>query len=160
MGASLVEVHRVLKPNATATVVFQATDNSVWSALEEACEAAGFVVDDASVLTKGQPSFKQIKGKGEGERVAATDVVLTLRPRRRGRGRVVRHAPFLSVLHREIAGGQAAATSGHLFGVAAAAAVRSGRTPLAFDDLLAILRENFHETNGVWTLRENDELAA
>jgi adenine-specific DNA methylase len=71
------EIRRVLKPEGRATVVFQATDAAVWGAIISAAEGAGLFVVDASTMNKGQPTFKQVKGVQEGERVAHTDVVLT-----------------------------------------------------------------------------------
>ena len=162
MEASLCEIRRVLKPRAAATVVFQATDTAVWRAIENACEGSGFAIDDASILTKGQPSFKQIKGKGDGERVAASDVVLTLRPhtRRRRSSTVSSTVDLPYVLRQEIERDPIGATSGHLFGIAAAAALRSAVDPSSFDHVIDVLRENFDEAGGIWRLRNNGPLAA
>ena len=71
------EVRRVLKPEGRATVVFQASDPITWSAVYDAAINAGLHFADATTLNKGQPSFKQVKGRYEGEMVAETDVVLT-----------------------------------------------------------------------------------
>lgn len=74
---SFREVHRVLKPDGRATVVFQASDPDTWSAVYEAAISAGLHFADATTLDKGQPSFKQVKGQKSGEMVAERDVVLT-----------------------------------------------------------------------------------
>lgn len=71
------EVRRVLKPGGRATVVFQASDPDTWLAVYEAAVDAGLGFLEATTLSKGQPSFKQIKGQTGGEMVAETDVVLT-----------------------------------------------------------------------------------
>lgn len=74
---SFREVRRVLKPSGRATVVFQASEPDTWSAVYEAVIDAGLHFADATTLDKGQPSFKQVKGRHAGELVAETDVVLT-----------------------------------------------------------------------------------
>ncbi|HMO00356.1 MAG TPA: DNA methyltransferase [Miltoncostaeaceae bacterium] len=71
------EIRRVLRPRARATVVFQASDPDTWSAVYDAAAQVGLGFLEATTLSKGQPSFKQIKGQREGEMVAETDVVLT-----------------------------------------------------------------------------------
>jgi len=73
------EIGRVLKPERYATMVFQNTDPVVWEAILSALAEAGLVIEDAATLHKAQPSFKGVKAQLEGERVAATDIVLTLR---------------------------------------------------------------------------------
>lgn len=54
------ELHRIMKPNAKATVVFHSTDRSVWNAFVTAFRAAQFSVEASSVLDKTQASFKQV----------------------------------------------------------------------------------------------------
>lgn len=76
LEASFAEIRRVLKPQAKATVVFQATDPRVWRAIQLSAVDAGLHLVDAVSLDKGQPSFKQIKGR-DGERVAQADIILT-----------------------------------------------------------------------------------
>jgi hypothetical protein len=58
------EVHRVLRPDGHATVVFHSASAQVWNALRSACEHAGFSVAGTSVLDKTQASFKQVKTDG------------------------------------------------------------------------------------------------
>lgn len=58
------EVHRVLRPDGHATVVFHSASAQVWNALRSACEHAGFSVADTSVLDKTQASFKQVRTDG------------------------------------------------------------------------------------------------
>jgi 16S rRNA G966 N2-methylase RsmD len=77
LRAAFGEVRRVLKPDGRATVVFQASDPTTWSAVYDAAVGAGLSFADATTLNKGQPSFKQVKGQQAGEMVAETDVVLT-----------------------------------------------------------------------------------
>jgi 16S rRNA G966 N2-methylase RsmD len=80
LTAAFAEIRRVLKPTGAATVVFQATDAAVWSAMLDAATAAGLIAVEATTLDKGQPSFKQIRAQTAGEHVATHDVVFTLRP--------------------------------------------------------------------------------
>jgi hypothetical protein len=77
LHASFSEIRRVLKPEGKATIVFQASDPDTWSAVYRAALGAGLSFADATTLSKGQPSFKQVKGQRAGEMVAETDVVLT-----------------------------------------------------------------------------------
>lgn len=54
------EYHRVLKPGRWMTVVFHNSKNSVWNAIQEALQAAGFIVADVRTLDKQQGSFRQV----------------------------------------------------------------------------------------------------
>ena len=122
---------------------------------------AGFAVVDATVLTKGQPSFKQIKGDQEGERVAATDVVLTLAKGSRRSIRRTGSAALLGVLEAAIKDENGPpSTTGHLFGIAAAARLRIGESPLSFDEVAQLLDANFEQISGVWRLRTDASVAA
>lgn len=60
MGCVFSELNRVLKPRASATIVFHSAKAAVWRALAEAFARSGFRVDAYSVLDKVQPSFKQV----------------------------------------------------------------------------------------------------
>ena len=54
------EYRRVLKPGRWITVVFHNSRNAVWTAIQEAMLAAGFVVADVRTLDKRQGSYKQV----------------------------------------------------------------------------------------------------
>jgi len=54
------EYYRVLKPGRWMTVEFHNSKNSVWNAIQEALQAAGFVIADVRTLDKRQGSFKQV----------------------------------------------------------------------------------------------------
>lgn len=81
MTASLLEMHRVLKPGAWATLVFHNTDPDVWRALQASAEQAGFRVEDAGTLDRKQQSHKGYKGRAGQEDVAHFDVIMSMRKR-------------------------------------------------------------------------------
>ncbi len=54
------EYHRVLKPGRWMTVVFHNSRNAVWTAIQEAMLAAGFVVADVRTMDKEQGSYRQV----------------------------------------------------------------------------------------------------
>ncbi len=54
------EYYRVLKPGRWMTVEFHNSKNSVWNSIQEALQAAGFVIADVRTLDKKQGSFKQV----------------------------------------------------------------------------------------------------
>ena len=54
------EYRRVLKPGRWITVVFHNSRNAVWTAIQEAMLAAGFVVADVRIMDKQQGSYRQI----------------------------------------------------------------------------------------------------
>ena len=54
------EYQRVLKPGRWITVVFHNSRNSVWTAIQEAMLAAGFVVADVRTMDKRQGSYRQV----------------------------------------------------------------------------------------------------
>jgi ubiquinone/menaquinone biosynthesis C-methylase UbiE len=54
------EYYRVLKPGRWMTVVFHNSRNSVWNAIQEAMQFAGFVVADVRTLDKQQGSYRQL----------------------------------------------------------------------------------------------------
>jgi len=60
MTRCFLEFHRVLKPGRWTTVEFHNSRSSVWNSIQEALQAAKFVVADVSVLDKKQGSFKQV----------------------------------------------------------------------------------------------------
>jgi DNA modification methylase len=58
------EHYRALKPNRWMTVEFHNSKNSVWNAIQEALQSAGFVIADVRTLDKKQGSFKQVTSGG------------------------------------------------------------------------------------------------
>jgi len=58
------EYYRVLKPGRWMTVEFHNSKNSVWNAIQEALQVAGFVVADVRTLDKKQGSFNQVTQTG------------------------------------------------------------------------------------------------
>ena len=54
------EYRRVLKPGRWITVVFHNSRNAVWTAIQEAMLAAGFVVADVRTMDKQQGSYRQV----------------------------------------------------------------------------------------------------
>lgn len=61
---ALREVHRILRPDGKATVVFHSASARVWNALRDACDQAGLRVARTSILDKTQGSFKQVTAQG------------------------------------------------------------------------------------------------
>lgn len=59
MAESFQEICRVLKPGRWLTVEFHNSRNSVWFAIQQALEHAGFVVADVRTLDKQQETYKQ-----------------------------------------------------------------------------------------------------
>jgi 16S rRNA G966 N2-methylase RsmD len=161
MTASFREIHRVLKPGAAATVVFQNTDSAVWDALVTSTVEAGFSMEQVEVLHKRQPSFKGVKAQEEGERVAASDVVLTLR---RAERRVAKPSgtgfePIWDAVSRELRRSDISKrqrSSGHLYAIAVAAAINAGiaATETTFEWLEGWLNENCVIREGGWHLAE------
>lgn len=80
MTEAFAECRRVLRPDGWMSVMFHNSSDEVWSCIQRAISAAGFVVDSAVPFDKNQPSFKGIKGITNGERVADFDLVMHLRP--------------------------------------------------------------------------------
>jgi len=67
------EYYRVLKPGRWMTVEFHNSRNSVWNAIQEALQDAGFVVADVRTLDKKQGSFQQVTS----ERAVKQDLVIS-----------------------------------------------------------------------------------
>ncbi|MDZ4165826.1 MAG: DNA methyltransferase, partial [Smithellaceae bacterium] len=59
MSAAFQELYRVLKSGRWITIEFHNSSNSVWVAIQEALEQAGFVVADVRTLDKQQETYKQ-----------------------------------------------------------------------------------------------------
>ena len=72
---AFAELNRILRPDASATMVFHSASASVWNALRAAYTGAGFCVEYAGVLDKKQGSFKQVTTNGS----VRGDPVLLLR---------------------------------------------------------------------------------
>jgi len=64
MTRCLKEYYRVLKPGRWMTVEFHNSQNSVWNAIQEAIQRAGFVIADVRTLDKQQGTFKQVTSTG------------------------------------------------------------------------------------------------
>lgn len=71
------EIHRILRPQGKATLVFHSAKANVWNALQSAYSDAGFSVEHTGVLDKIQPSFKQVTTNG----TVRGDPVLLLKKR-------------------------------------------------------------------------------
>ncbi|WP_270566902.1 DNA methyltransferase [Clostridium beijerinckii] len=54
------EFYRILKPKRWITVEFHNSKNSVWNAIQESMNRAGFIISDVRTLDKKQGSFKQV----------------------------------------------------------------------------------------------------
>ncbi len=100
-----------------------------WEAILGALGEADLVVEEAATLHKAQPSFKGVKAQLDGERVAATDIVLTLRAgpyasptNGSGTWGAIDKA-LRSELTRASAEGGRMRSIGHLYAVALAAAI-------------------------------------
>jgi DNA modification methylase/ribosomal protein S27AE len=142
MRGSFEEIRRVLKPDALATVVFQATDTAVWAAISDAARDAGLTIVDVATLDKGQPSFKQIKGRTAGERVAQTDVVMTFRKADealRPSHQAIRPEELIAAEIRDA--GDGCVSVGHLFSLVAAECLRQSVQPLSYACVAGIVDE-------------------
>ncbi|WP_303677157.1 DNA methyltransferase [Dehalococcoides mccartyi] len=64
MTTCFKEFFRVLKSGRWMTVEFHNSQNSVWNAIQEGLQQAGFVVADVRSLDKQQGSFKQVTTAG------------------------------------------------------------------------------------------------
>lgn len=62
LESCLTEYFRVLKPNRWITVEFHNSKNSVWNAIREAIQKAGFIIADVRTLDKKQGSYNQVRG--------------------------------------------------------------------------------------------------
>lgn len=60
MRRCFAEYYRVLKSGRWITIVFHNSRNAVWNAIQEALQAAGFVVADVRTLDKKQGSYRQV----------------------------------------------------------------------------------------------------
>lgn len=133
------EIRRLLRPGARATIVFQASDPDTWSAVYDAAARAGLGFVEATTLSKGQPSFKQVKGRRGGEMVAETDVVLTFNRESRPR----HLTPIITVEEAVWAASQAAMAAG-----------RSPSAGAVFADVNARLLRGSARPVGIHKVRE------
>jgi len=60
MAESFTEAYRVLKPGRWMTVEFSNTQTSIWNAIQQAIQQAGFVIANVAALDKQQGSFKAV----------------------------------------------------------------------------------------------------
>ncbi len=73
------EMNKILKPNRWMTVVFHNSKASVWNAIQESINRAGFIIAQVSVLDKKQGSFKQVNSIG----AVKNDLIInTYKPKR------------------------------------------------------------------------------
>lgn len=64
MSKCFVEYYRVLKPSRWMTVEFHNSKNSVWIAIQESLQKAGFVVADVRTIDKQQNTMNQMTSSG------------------------------------------------------------------------------------------------
>ena len=64
MAGGFAEMYRVLRSGRWVTVEFHNSKNSVWLALQQAMERAGFVIADVRILDKKHGSIKQVQTAG------------------------------------------------------------------------------------------------
>lgn len=137
MARSLAEVRRCLRADGVITMVFQNTDGTVWQAIRDATHDAGLAIIGATTLHKTQPSFKGIKGSQSGERVAASDVVLTLsgtaRATRAGTSPSDAETVIRRALEETVATESGPGKSGHLYAVALSALIHAGLSTEGWD---------------------------
>ena len=60
MYLAFKEYYRVLKPNRWITVEFSNSQASIWNAIQEAMQKAGFIIANVAALDKKQGSFKAV----------------------------------------------------------------------------------------------------
>lgn len=139
MARSFAEMKRCVSTDGTITMVFQNTDDRVWGAIREAATDAGLHVLGATTLHKSQPSFKGIKASQSGERVAATDVVMTMAGTARDRQADTDGLDAVDVvstaIERELrlGGGERLGSTAHLYAVAVSALVDVGLATEGWD---------------------------
>lgn len=137
------EIRRVLRPDAQATIVFQASDPDTWSAVYDAAAHAGLGFVEATTLSKGQPSFKQIKGQTEGEMVAETDVVLTFSrdPRPRHLAPVITAEEAVRAALRAATAARRTLSAGALFADVNARLLRGSARPVGIRQVRELLEQ-------------------
>lgn len=79
MKGAFTEMHRVLKPERWASVVFHNSDDEVWQAIQTAAEEASFALVYAGGIDKSKRSMRGYIARRNDEDIADGDVVLNLR---------------------------------------------------------------------------------
>lgn len=64
MYSCFIEFFRVLKPGKWMTLEFHNSKNSIWNAIQESLQHAGFIIADVRTLDKKKKTFKQIVASG------------------------------------------------------------------------------------------------
>ncbi len=165
MSACFEEFRRILKPEHWMTVEFHNSSNDIWSAIQGALESSGFVVEDARILDKGQPSFKQAST----ENAVQQDLVISARnPQKRRRLRNSTQskdgdawefvqARLTSLEAEEEAPGSPERTDRVLYSRMVQAFLREGlRVPISAAEFYRELAQRFHQRDGAYCLPPPD----
>ena len=73
MRDSFGEMHRVLKPGAFLTVIFQNSDNEIWNEIQRGLIEVGFETHDVVIVDKGKGTLKALSSDhGTGQDIAIT----------------------------------------------------------------------------------------
>jgi DNA modification methylase/predicted RNA-binding Zn-ribbon protein involved in translation (DUF1610 family) len=167
MRSCFREYHRVLKSGRWMTMVFHNSAETVWNAIQEALQLAGFVVADVRILDKQQGSYRQVTSASA---VKQDLVISCYKPRAEFEARfaahqgepeaavefVRQHLAMLPVAPHT-AGGRlevlAERTKYVLFDrVVGYHLVRGARIPLSSAELYRLLDQEFVERDGMYFL--------
>lgn len=73
MRDSFREMHRVLRPGAFLTVIFQNSDNEIWNEIQRGLVEVGFETHDVVIVDKGKGTIKALSSDhGTGQDIAIT----------------------------------------------------------------------------------------
>lgn len=73
MRDSFREMHRVLRPGAFLTVIFQNSDNEIWNEIQRGLIEVGFETHDVVIVDKGKGTLKALSSDhGTGQDIAIT----------------------------------------------------------------------------------------
>ena len=73
MRDSFREMHRVLRPGAFLTVIFQNSDNEIWNEIQRGLIEVGFETHDVVIVDKGKGTIKALSSNhGTGQDIAIT----------------------------------------------------------------------------------------